>query len=154
MRVLGIDPGKKGGYCLIGPTGELKLYARMELNGREISVQPFVNLLCPSDSVKTLVVIEKVHSMPGQSSQSTFTFAEGYGKIKGVCEALGVSYELVHPQTWKREVLQGSDRSKEAAIEWVKRRYPEVDLGKGGRVDSDGIADAVCIAEYGRRKFL
>lgn len=153
MRVLGIDPGKKGGYAVIELDGEVKIYGRMALSGREISIQPFVELM-KGQAEKLLVVIEKVHSMPSQSSQSTFTFGEGYGKIKGACEALGVSYELAHPQTWKREVLQGTDRTKQAAIEWVKRRYPGVNLARGGKVESDGIADALCIAEYGKRKFL
>lgn len=158
MMVLGIDPGKKGGYCLMQRGEGVVDVMRMQLTGKDLSIQALVDYIWKAKSEtgpkgKLLVVIEKVHSMPAMSSQSVFTFGEGYGKLKGVCEAMKIPYELVTPQAWKKEVLAGTDKTKEAAIAWVKGRYPSVDLGKGGRTDSDGIADAVCIAEYGMRKF-
>ena len=161
MIVIGVDPGKKGGLCFMRRGEGILDALRMQMHGRDISYDALIGFIrkveCELQKPRCedmLVVIEKVHSMPAQGSKSTFTFGEGYGRLKGVCEALRVPFQLVTPQAWKKEVLQGTDKSKEAAIEWVKMRYPAVDLARGGRVDSDGIADAVCIAEYGIRKLV
>jgi len=153
MFILGIDPGLKGGLALIDDTGSIRYIGQTQVAGKEIVVRRFVELIT-GYSVPVMAVMEKVHSMPRQSSQSTFRFGEGYGKIKGILETLNTRYELVHPQTWKKEILHGTDKSKQAAIEWVNRVYPGVDLRQGKKVPSDGIADALCLAEYGRRKFL
>ncbi len=39
---------------------------------------------------------------------------------------------------------------KQESVRYIKNKYPEVDLTPGRMVKpSDGIADAICIAEYG-----
>ena len=57
------------------------------------------------------------------------------------------------PKDWKRVVLAGTARDKEAAIEYVAKRFPTVDMFPGRRRKAaDGIADAVCIADWGLRQ--
>ncbi len=100
----------------------------------------------------SVVFIEKVHAMPKQGVSSTFKFGMGYGLVIGVCEALGIPYRLVTPQAWKKVVLAGTAKDKDAAVSFVRRAYPGVDLIPGKkRVPHDGIADAMCIAEFGRQ---
>jgi len=92
--------------------------------------------------------------MPKQGLSSTFTFGKGYGMIQGIMAALGVRYELVSPQKWKGVILAGTAKDKLAAIAWCRRAYPGADLvPRGCRVAHDGISDAICIAEYGRRTY-
>ncbi len=100
-----------------------------------------------------LGVIEAVGAMPGQGRGSIFHFGEGYGRWQGMLDALRIPYQVVRPQEWKRVVLAGTARDKVAAIDFVARRYPGVGLlaTPRSRVPHDGMADAVCLAEYGRR---
>ena len=147
--IIGIDPGQSGGISYIAPTGGAG-GRPMPLTGKEIDghgVAAMLRELCPS-----VVIIEKVHAMPKQGVSSTFKFGMGYGLVIGVCEALGIPYRLVTPQAWKKVVLAGTTKDKDAAVSFVRRAYPGVDLTPGKkRVAHDGIADAVCIAEYGRQ---
>ncbi|MFJ5538565.1 RuvC family protein [Vreelandella titanicae] len=147
--IIGIDPGQGGGISYIAPSGGAG-GRPMPLTGKEIDghgVTAMLRELCPS-----VVFIEKVHAMPKQGVSSTFKFGMGYGLVIGVCEALGIPYRLVTPQAWKKVVLAGTTKDKDAAVSFVRRAYPGVDLTPGKkRVPHDGIADAVCIAEFGRQ---
>lgn len=71
----------------------------------------------------------------------------------GIVEAAGIPYRLVTPQAWKKRVLAGTTKDKDAAISFVRRAYPTIDLTPGKkRTPHDGIADAVCLAEWGRQE--
>ena len=145
MIVVGVDPGKEGAIACISENGAEA--EPMPLIGKEIDGRYFVNWLRDRDP--DLVIVEKVGAMPGNGGVSMFTFGKGYGLILGVLEAGGYAYRLATPQSWKKVVLSGTSRDKTAAIEHVHRRYPEVNLTPGKkRIPHDGMADAVCIAEY------
>lgn len=102
-----------------------------------------------------LAVVEKVGSMPGQGVASTFKFGKGYGSILGILAALDVPTELVTPQRWKGKVLAGTPKDKNAAIAYCRRVFPTVDLVLPNcRKPHDGMADALCLAEMGRREFI
>lgn len=147
--IIGIDPGLSGGIAYISPTGGHDArpmpLAGNEIDGHEIAAQ--IKAVMPD-----VVILEKVHAMPKQGVSSTFKFGMGYGIVIGVCEALGIPYRLVTPKAWKKTVLAGTKKDKDAAISFVRRAYPSIDLTPGRkRVPHDGMADAICIAEYGRQ---
>ncbi|MAX33684.1 MAG: Holliday junction endonuclease [Halomonadaceae bacterium] len=122
----------------------------MPLTGKEIDGHELANSL-RGRSINT-VILEKVHAMPKQGVSSTFKFGMGFGLVIGVCEALGIPYRLVTPQAWKKVVLAGTAKDKDAAVTFVRRAYPSINLTPGRkRVPHDGIADAMCMAEYGRQ---
>ena len=54
---------------------------------------------------------------------------------------------------WKKTVLAGTAKDKDAAIEYCRRAFPQVSLLPGPRCRKphDGMADALCLLEYGRR---
>ena len=92
--------------------------------------------------------------MPKQGVASTFSFGTSFGKLIGMCQTLGVRFDLVLPQIWKRDILQGTKKDKGASIDYVSRVYPEVNLIPGKcRKYHDGIADAVCMMLWGLRKY-
>ena len=146
--IVGIDPGQTGGIAGIQPTGGC-VARPMPVTGKDIdghAIAAELRALAPE-----VVILEKVHAMPKQGVSSTFKFGMGFGLVIGVCEALGIPYRLVTPQSWKKVVLAGTAKDKDAAISFVRRAYPAVDLTPGRkRVPHDGMADAVCLAEYGR----
>jgi crossover junction endodeoxyribonuclease RuvC len=150
--VFGIDPGKAGGFAVGGTTlRDIRGY-KMPIVGGEIDIAPIAKAIreTSSDPKKVLVIIEKVHAMPGQGVSSTFSFGCGYGKLIGMCQALNVAFDLVLPNAWKKVVLAGTTKDKQAAIDYVNRIHTEVDLvPQGCRKPHDGIADAVCLVEWG-----
>lgn len=150
MNVVGIDPGQKGGIaCLSGQHSEA---VPMPLVGKELDTASIVRIL--RDRPVDLVVIEKVGTMPKQGIVSAFTFGYGVGVIECAVQVLEIPLRRVTPQAWKKLVLAGTAKDKDAALAHVRRAYPEVDLMPGRtRTPQDGVADAVCIAEYGRRVF-
>lgn len=150
--VLGVDPGKSGGWVLLDSGSRILKYGVMPIVGGEIWITEIATVLEKFPREEILAVIEKVHSMPKQGVKGVFTFGQGYGKLLGMCQALNIRYELVTPQKWKGLVLQSTKQDKDAAVEFAQRRYPEVNLTPGNkRVPHDGIADALCIAVWGIR---
>ena len=102
------------------------------------------------------VFIEKVGGITGQSASAAFNFGAGWGFIKGVVATLRISFTLVSPQTWKKIMLKDMPKDKGSSVLVAKRLRPEVSLlpTPRSKKDSDGFADALCIAEYGRRILL
>lgn len=157
MIVAGIDPGLDGAVAILDDKGGLALLYEtpvlkaakggkrsFDLNGmREILV--FAN---PS-----LVVIESVHAMPKQGVTSCFNFGMGYGYWIGLMVGIGIPFQAVTPQQWKGAILGGTKRDKAAAIEFVTRRFPKINLlaTPKSRVPHDGFADASCLALYARQ---
>lgn len=150
---IGIDPGAHGGIAILSDAGVQRVIA-MPLAGKEIDgiriADHFREFQLPK--VTLYAFVEKVGAMPGQGVTSMFTFGKNVGTLYGILSALGISYYLVAPQTWKRIVLSGTDRSKEAAIDYCRRAYPTTSLLEGPRSHKphDGMADALCIATYGQ----
>ena len=150
--IIGIDPGLSGGYAIRFADKPISTVAYpMPLVGGEIDVSEIAEHFSTLDSVK--VFIEKVHSMPKQGVSSTFKFGVGYGKLLGMCQVMGWSYELVTPQAWKKVVLAGTSKDKDAAIQVAHRLYPEIKLLLPKcRKAHDGMADALCVLEWGLRR--
>ncbi|MGM0783879.1 MAG: Holliday junction endonuclease [Pseudomonadota bacterium] len=148
--IVGIDPGQTGGIAYIDATSGTSHAMPMPLTSKQIDGHEIANAL-RGRSID-VVILEKVHAMPKQGVSSTFKFGMGFGLVVGVCEALGIPYRLVTPQAWKKVVLAGTAKDKDAAVTFVRRAYPSIDLTPGlKRVPHDGMADAVCLAEYGRQ---
>lgn len=158
MIYIGIDPGKNGGIAVIGYENKL------EQNKRKIDVyvyQDDILIKLVKDFAyfrnvlkeESICYLEQVHAMPKQGVSSTFNFGMNFGFIQGVLKAYGIPYELVTPQKWKKEFSCTSD--KNTSIEVCKRLFPNVNLKATDRCkkDHDGMAEALLIAEYGRRHY-
>ena len=144
---IGIDPGKSGAMAILYPNGKLETmpFNAMAYNEalHDISINPDYGCIC---------CLEKVSAMPGQGVVSMFNFGHNLGYIEGLLNAWDIPYQLVPPQTWKREFSLSSDKSK--SIEVCQKLFPKVNLKatERSRKPSDGIAEAILMAEYARRK--
>ena len=153
MIYIGIDPGKNGGIAVIWNKHtqdkdsviiDVYKYSDDDL----LTSLKFISDL--DDESKC--VLEKVNAMPNQGVVSMFNFGMNFGFIQGVLKAYGIPYELVTPQKWKKEFSCTSD--KNTSIEVCKRLFPKVNLKATERCkkDHDGMAEALLLAEYCRRK--
>jgi hypothetical protein len=165
--VVGIDPGLGGGIAFLRLTGEaVAVYLMPTLGGpkREVDGAELAAILSRS-SVSgriALAAVESVASRPAQGIVSAFTFGRACGVVDGVLAALGIPRESVAPQRWQKEVIglpaKGGDpkarrkAAKDRSLAYARRRFPSVSLvPEGCRVESDGLADALGIAEFARR---
>ncbi len=78
------------------------------------------------------------------------------GLFEGLFVALAIPYTLVAPQSWQRAMHAGVSTyvdTKQRSILAAQRLFPQVSLLATPRSlkPHDGIADALLIAEYGRR---
>ena len=145
MYYLGVDPGANGAYAVLNGS-EIETYGKFDKQG-------FLNI-CYSLSKKqekTRCCIERVHAMPKQGSVSMFNFGVNFGWLKGVLDAFEISYQEIPPQTWKKEF--GLNSKKEKSIEVCQQLFPDANLvPHNGKKEHDGIAEAILMAEYARRK--
>ena len=143
---LGIDPGKSGGYAIISGN---KADA---FSWDDTEFAEFCKLL-EAGGEPVVACVERVNAMPGQGVTSMFNFGKSAGFIEGVLTTCGIGYQLIRPQQWKKEfTLIGKDKSASVAV--CKRLFPAVDLRRTERckTDSDGMAEALLMAEYARRR--
>lgn len=147
---IGVDPGKKGAMAIMGysnTTGERYM----------MKIIPFD----PQEYIKTLkqfngatVCIEQVHSISKQGIASSFTFGVMYGWLLGMLDTIGVSYQAVSPQKWKKDFgLLRSDKSK--SVEVCQHLLPNANLYRTERCKKpdDGMAEAALLALYAKRHF-
>lgn len=152
MIWIGIDPGAKGGFCIMteSETGKtVHAYAwddQLFIGQMRLLAHSFK----PPEG-HMIAAVEKVGAMPGNGSVSMFRFGQSYGFILGVLEGLTIPYQVVPPKEWKKEFGLNSDKAK--SIEVCHRLFPDLDLKRTERcrTDSDGKAEATLICEWGRR---
>jgi hypothetical protein len=141
---VGIDPGKKGGLALLSSSGDIVDLIKMPETNRVL--WGWIDTIPP----ETLVVLEKVHSMPKQGVRSMFTFGLGYGALLMGMEAAGLTYMEKVPRTWLKFLgIPGKKKEGETKTEWknrlkgvAQRLYPEQRL-------TLSTCDALLIAYYG-----
>lgn len=146
--VCGIDPGAGGGLGVLHvESGRYLRSCRMPmLVGGTHGTKPTVDVgrvIAFLDNVD-LVVLENVHSMPGQGVASSFQFGRVFGHIEATVQALELPLVRVTPQAWKKHY--GISRDKRSSLSLCHVLYP-------GRVDwgvkaNDGVAEALLIANY------
>ena len=158
--MIGIDPGKCGGMAVIRPDGNITV-TPMFIAGKDLDIARISDWLYEqARKCKTIACIEKVHAItrPGEKPQgvvSMFTFGKNVGILYGIIGALLLPLYEVAPPTWKKIVLEGTTKDKQAAIDFCARVYPHVSLLATPRSKKphDGMADALCIARYALEKY-
>lgn len=142
MTYIGIDPGKDGAMALI--MDKTVTIIPFDERGYEIALETV-------RGSEAVCCLERVGAMPGQGVTSMFKFGENFGYIRGLLQANGIAYELVTPQKWKKEF---GATDKNSAVTVCGRLFPSVSLLRTPRCkkEHDGMAEALLMAEYARRK--
>lgn len=166
-RVLGIDPGLRGGWALVAHNGALLFCGAMPLTAhpaapdkRIIDAPVLAQMI--SMAPPTVAIIEAVSSRPRQ--QGAFQFGVGVGVILGALSICGIPCRQVSPASWKatyglRAVDYAADettadgRRSQAFMKDEARRvasalFPDW-ADSFDQVKDDGVAEAVLIALHG-----
>ena len=157
MIYLGIDPGHNGGLAFIRKDGSataLDLFKTPVIGGRDYDVQVMKQLLRRYQDV--YAVIENQISMPGQGLTSTLQTGKGFGIWLGLLAGCEIAHQVVSAKQWQTKLFSGTSPKLDtkARSEIVaKRLFPSADFRRSERAvkADDGLTDAACIAEYGRR---
>lgn len=156
MIYIGIDPGLTGAIAVIWPSGlvDIEDMPILEVKKKQILNYPeLARLLRNVTSFEwgCMASIELVGAMPGQGVSSMFKFGQCYGAALASLAALEIPYQAITPQVWKKQFrLIGceKDASRSRALELFPECAELLKLKK-----HHGRADALLLAEYGRRMF-
>ena len=152
---LGIDPGLSGALACIDEQGRVVTVAKMPTQphgkSKRVSGAGLRTWLAEQQegAPVALALLEQVASRPGQGVASVFSFGRSYGAVEGVLSALAVPLDYVTPTKWKPAYgLSGADKA--ASIAKAIDLFPELAAQKL----THGQAEAVLLAEYGRRRWM
>ena len=141
--IIGIDPGLKGGVA-IKRDGKLVNYCALNIK----ELYDFANdIRAYFKPGETMAVIEEQTMFRGQGAKSGTTTCVNYGRLIGMFEMAHTQILLVNPKKWQAALLSGQSGAdtKAKAMSRCKLLYPEIFKKK----TTDGIIDAICIADYG-----
>lgn len=157
-----IDNGLNGAIVFLNESGEITTYCtplkKVTVNKKEKNVYDeikikdiFLEEMFGFDS--WFCVLEKAQAFPKQGGTSNFTNGSGFGFYRGLLLGLGIKYDLIHPKTWQKAFgISGKfGGTKEQAEKVARRYYPGVVYRTKRDRLLDGIADAVCMVEFGRQ---
>ena len=158
---IGIDPGFDGALCFLvdNPVTRSASVSVIDMptlvisgkkNRREIDIPALVRILSPYAGAECVAGLELVHSMPQQGVSSSFTFGKGFGILMGVLGALKIPYQLITPQAWKKMLMDGMGKDKDASRMRAAQLIPQ-SAEYITRKKDDGRADSILLAEYLRR---
>ncbi len=146
---IGIDPGRKGGMCVVRSDGIPMEWIRMPAPPQIIDWLTLVS----SKYFNPVMVTEKSQAMPKQGIVGAFRYGAHFGIFATVAIMLQIPYHEIRPQIWKKAL--GLSQNKMDSITACRRIFPTVELIPAGcRKEHDGIAEALLIAEWARQKNL
>lgn len=140
MQYIGIDPGSTGGISILDTDNNTVRTCKLSETEQDVWCwfNEEVNML------NAYATIEKVHSMPQQSSQSGFTFGRSFGFLIGILTAIQIPYQFVTPQKWQKGMNCLTKGDKNVSKAAAQRLWPKIKM-------THAIADSLLIAEYGRK---
>lgn len=140
--ILGIDPGATGAIAFLHDSQYGADVYDMPPNPADLA-----ELIGTFGNVE-MAFLEKAQAMPKQGVSSMFNYGVGYGTVIGILAARSIPYTLITPAVWKRSlglIGKPKDASRALARSW----FPHAPLS---RVKDHGRAEALLIAEWGRRQ--
>lgn len=140
MLNIGLDPGVSGGIAVLcnGTVDTIKL------SETEADIAEFLRQWTNGDDC-VKAYLERVSAMPKQGVSSTFKFGTSYGFLRGLLIGLRIPFESVTPGEWQRRMRCLSRGDKKVTRSRAQELFPQVKV-------INAIADAILIAEFGRRK--
>jgi crossover junction endodeoxyribonuclease RuvC len=147
---IGVDPGKHGGLVCMDYDGRVLDLIRMPSTESDVW-KWFIEIYDPS--VRTVAVIEKVHSMPKQGVASSFTFGMGYGGLRMALIAAGIPFDQVTPQKWMKAIGIPPRKKTDTNNQWKNRLKAHAQQLFPQENITLATADALLIAEYCRRAY-
>jgi crossover junction endodeoxyribonuclease RuvC len=150
VRVLGIDPGIRGG-CAIVVVGEgyaPRLVSAIDIPVAGVGAKERVDCNALRAFIRQYqpdrAVIERAQAMPKQGASSGFKYGRAVGAIEAVLACCELPMEIIEPTFWKKVLrLRGSE--KEASRQRALQLFPAAHAVFARKMDH-GRAEAALIA--------
>lgn len=158
---IGVDNGNSGAISIIYPTTAIWTCLMPTIKvGKETWIDDIVlrDILNAAGENK-FVVFEQGQKQPKFGCKGNFSQGYSFGVVRTTIRQNGIPHTAVNPRDWQKAMhlgvrSAGMDTGA-ASIEACRRLFPDVSLVPPGcRVPHDGIADALLMAEWGRRRNL
>lgn len=146
---LGLDPGATGAAAMLISTIDSPGPYPCVFAFENQTLADFADWLDDRPMLRLTAVVEKQAAMPKQGVTSVFALGQRYGELLGILVALRIPFHLVAPGIWKRFMGVTSDKASSRTL--ARQLWPTAPLA---RVKDHGVAEALLIAEYGRRRGL
>lgn len=175
VLICGVDPGLHGGIATINPEGVVTAIpiptVTIQKNGKNRTTYNHTevgNIFRELGKHDCFAVLEEQQPRPvyykdkrgkekKQGATSLYTTGCGFCLLKQALVDFEISHEIIPPKEWQKTfgITGGKGNTKTQSIEICKRLFPNLSLLPTARSkkDSDGLADATLICEYGRRKY-
>ena len=143
--IIGIDPGQSGGIAIID-SGKMIAF-RMPLTERDT----WDVLSYRREPHPRIAYLEKVGPMPKQGVSSTWKFGQHYGMLRAFLIAADIPFETVSPAKWQRAMGCLTKGDKNVSKRKAQELFPNATICTKTKKITHAVADAMLIAEYGRR---
>ncbi|OLB72051.1 MAG: hypothetical protein AUI16_21450 [Alphaproteobacteria bacterium 13_2_20CM_2_64_7] len=153
MRVLGCDPGIRGGLAIveIDGNGGARLIECIDIPVTGIGAKERVDVLALRDWVvlhqPQHAFIERAQAMPKQGASSGFKYGRATGAIEAAIACCEIPLTIVEPAVWKRVLHLRGD--KEASRQRALQLFPAGHAMLTRKKDH-GRAEAALIAVHTR----
>ena len=129
MRILGIDPGVRGGLAIVEVNNGVapKLVDAIDVPTVGIGAKERIDAIAMRGWIQTYrpdhAAIERAQAAPKQGASSGFKYGRAVGTIEAVILCCEIPMTIIEPAVWKRALhLRGKD--KEGARQLALQRFP------------------------------
>ena len=139
--ILGIDPGLSGAAAIISPNRSfIEVIVFSQSTPADISMW-----FATYKRHLAMCYLEGVNAMPRQGVVSMFKFGMNYGLWQGLLIAHGIPFQRVYPLKWQTFLGCRTGGDKNISKARAQELFPSLKI-------THATADALLIAEYGRRQ--
>ena len=151
----GVDPGQRGALAALDERGQPLDVWDLAYAGNDLDVVWLAGILAEFDGPAFAAVERQLPLHPaGRRAGLTSTFENGrnYGALLATFALLGIPVHDPTPSQWKRSLRLGRDKG--AAVALARKLFPTISLRTPRGRALDGRAEALLLAEFGRRRHL
>ena len=155
MKVLGVDPGIRGGLAIVLMNDDEAplLVDAIDIPVTGVGAKERVDVLALrawiANHQPKHALIERAQAMPKQGASSGFKYGRAVGAIEGVIACCEIALTIVEPAQWKRfHALRGGD--KEVGRQRALQLFPAAHALLARKRDH-GRAEAALIALSNKR---
>lgn len=148
--ILGIDPGVAGGMAVLDSAGRPLFIHSLKGN----TIEQAVAALKAAEKYTLpfgICYLEKIQHQTGDGAQGSHTFGKVYGILYGAALARDLEVHDVYPMRWQERMGCLTQGNKNVSKRRAEELWPAL---AAARKITHYIADALLIAEYGRRRIL
>lgn len=163
MLILGIDPGMAGGIAKLKLDGSRWCPSAINMPATEKGIADYlwaqyviandeqIEIICFLEHIQPMPIIKRKKTQTGETREEVNpglnqigNFMKHYGFLRGCLITIGIPVEDIRPQAWQKLLGCMTKGNKNISKGKAQQLFPTMRI-------THSIADALCIAEAGRK---